>query len=84
MTARLRTLTLDQAANNFIVSFRNHLQPGKAARSIDPRDCDQCLAAFDDLVFTLDGVGQKQAFKPIDGELKLTKNAVVIDLFNRS
>lgn len=50
----IRTYTIEQAARIFAGHYQDHLQVNSPANLIDPRLCNQCMAAWGDLRFALD------------------------------
>jgi hypothetical protein len=79
----IRTFTLEQAARNFIAAYKQHLQGGSSVVGMfDPRQCDQCRRAFDDLVFALDGQAPK--LEAISGSLDRGLESRIIDLFGKN
>jgi hypothetical protein len=83
----IRTLTLQQAAANFITSYRDHLTPSSPARLIDPRNCTKCNSAFEDLIFALDGTQSSQTtFEQINGGLAFDPqyDSNIVELFGEA
>lgn len=66
----IRKLTLIEAAERFISSYRCHLIPNSAASRIDPRYCNGCIDAFEDLIFAHDGTTSHDPLKRVVGGLK--------------
>jgi hypothetical protein len=73
----IRTLTLEAAAENFIIHYQAHLAPSSPINHIDPRQCPACQNAFEDLIFTYEGQRDEQlidryhkVLKVVPGDLK--------------
>lgn len=74
----IRTITLEQASQNFVMHFRNHLAPSSPARLIDPRNCDACIRAYDDLKFALERDDHRKRVSP---NISILDDAKILHLY---
>lgn len=75
----IRTQTVEQAAKAFRDHYKDHLRPNSPASYSDPRECTQCMRAFEDLNFALD----KDEHKAVANDLSVVGNDKIIELFGR-
>lgn len=74
----IRTQTVEQAAKVFADHYRCHLSPSSPARLIDPRQCNACTNAWEDLRFALD----KQEHNPfMRSRITVMDNDKIVELF---
>lgn len=78
----IRTKSLEQAAREFVKSYQGHLTLGSAPSLLDPRQCEACRSAFDDLIFALDGTSSPRgSFYKISGDLELQQEDKIVSLY---
>lgn len=77
----IRTHTVEQAARIFRDHYRDHLRADSPARFADPRECNQCMSAWEDLNFALD---KEEHSKTVANDLSVVQGSEnILQLFRR-
>lgn len=73
----IRTYTVEQAAKIFVDHYNCHMSPSSPARLIDPRQCDACIKAWEDLRFALD----RQEHRAMRSNITVLNDNKIVELF---